>query len=68
VALLLRQSSLLIHVSATNELDSDVVAGFFGGAHLHGDSRGHALQVALITVHDNVLLSLVELVGHLLPK
>ena len=67
-AILGGEGPLLIHIGATDQLDAEVEAEGGAGAHFHGDEGPHALQVALIAVHNDHLVLLVELVCHLLAK
>ena len=63
-----RELPLLVHVGASDELDAQVVVGFLAGAHLHRDHILHALEVALVAVHDNDFIISIQFVGHLLAK
>jgi hypothetical protein len=68
VALLGSQSALLIHIGAADQLDAQVVIESLGGSDLHGDYGGHALSVALVAVHNDYLVAVVQPVGHLLAE
>jgi len=62
------KSSLFVHVSATDQLDAKVEAEHLGGGDLISNGLGHSLEVALVTIQDDVLVSDVEQVCHLLAK
>lgn len=59
---------LFVHVSATDQLDAKVEAKDLGGRDLISNSLIHSLEVALVAIQDDVLVSDVEQVGHLLAK
>ena len=60
--------SFFIHVGSSDQFDAEVEAKHLGSLNFHGDGVGHSLEVALIAIHDDDFLVLVELVGHLLSK
>lgn len=68
VSVLFGQSSLFVHVGASDELDAQVVSENFGASHFVLDDLGHSLGVALIAIHYDVLLVAVEDVRKLLSK
>ena len=53
------QRALLVHVGAANHLDAEVVVELFGSFNLHRQHVGHALEIALVAVHDDYLMILV---------
>jgi len=60
--------SLFVHVSATDQLNAKVEAHYLGGRDLISKSLIHSLEVALVAIQDDVLVSDVEQVGQLLAK
>ena len=62
------QLALLIHVGAADQLDSQIEVVGVGSAHFHWDDLAHALEVALVAVHDGDVVSTVQLLSHLLAK
>ena len=60
--------SLFEHVGAPNELDAEVESKDLGCLHFHWDCMCHALEVALVAVHDNDFVALVQLMCQLLAK
>lgn len=66
--MLCSECSLLVHVSATNELDSEVEAEHLGGSNLIANGLGHSFEIALVAVQNDVLVSDIEQVGELLAK
>lgn len=68
VVVLLGESSLFIHVSSPDELDTEVVPEDLGGLNLISYNLLHPFEVALETIHNDGLIVNVELVGELLAK
>ena len=60
--------SFFSHVGTSDELETQVVAEFLGGLNLVGDDFSHSLEVALVSIHDNVFVTNVIPVCHLLSK
>ena len=60
--------SFFIHISTSHQLQSEIVAQFFGSLDLVLDDLFCPLKVALVTVHDNVLVTSIVSMGHLLAK
>ena len=68
LAVLGRKLALFVHVGAADELDAQVEVEGLRGLDLHGNHVCHALQVALVAVHNNNSVGLIKLVSHLLSK
>mmetsp|Transcript_28725 Transcript_28725/g.43387 ORF Transcript_28725/g.43387 Transcript_28725/m.43387 type:complete len:282 (-) Transcript_28725:424-1269(-) len=66
VAEFLRKSTLFVHVSSADELHAEVVAENLGGSDLHLEDTCGLFKVALVTVHNNTLVTTVEPVSQLL--
>jgi hypothetical protein len=60
--------SLFSHVSSSDELEPKVVAKLLRALNLVLDNLTHSLEIALISIHDNVLVAFIINVSHLLPK
>jgi hypothetical protein len=60
--------ALLVHVCSTDELDTEVEAKGLRCLYFTRNHVGHALHVALVTVHDDGLVAAVVPVGHLLAE
>ena len=68
LVLISSQASLLHHVGSANELDAHVEVQVLARADLHRDDLLHALQVALVAIHDRHTVVNVQVVGHLLSE
>jgi hypothetical protein len=66
VSVLLCESSLFIHVGASDELDTKVVTEGFGSCDFILDNLSHSLEVALVAIHYYMLVTSVVLVRELL--
>ena len=68
VGVLLGQSSLFTHVSASDKLHSEVVSQDLRGSDLIFNDLFHSFEVALEPVHNNGFLTDIEFMGELLPE
>jgi len=68
IEVFLGKLSFLVHVSSSNELDAEVVAEDLGGSYLEPHNLFHSLEVLLVAIHNDVLVSTVVLVSKLLTE
>lgn len=68
VAVFLSKLSFFVHVGSSDELKAKVVSELLGSGDLERYKVCHSLKVALVTIHDNMFVSLVILMGHLLTE
>ena len=68
VVVLLGEGSFFAHVSASDQLHTEVVAQNLGGGDLVSDDLLHSFEVALESVHDDGFITNIELVSELLTE
>jgi hypothetical protein len=65
VASLLSKSALFVHVSPSYQLDAYIEAKLFRGCNFKRHHFNHALQVLLVAIHYDDLISAIKAVGQL---
>jgi len=68
VVMFLSEFALLVHVGTPDEFDTQVVAKNFGSCDFMVDDLGHALEVALVPIHDDSSVTAVKFVCQLLAE
>ena len=66
IASLFGESALLIHVSSSDKFNPQIEPQFFRGFNLKRDHFEHSLQILLVPIHYDDLVSSVEAVSQLM--
>jgi hypothetical protein len=68
VVILFGQFSLFVHVSSSDQFDTEVVPHHLGGGDFKWNDLLHSLEILLVAVHYDMFLTSVVFVSKLLPE